>query len=98
MKPVTHRPGFQGEIMIRRIDALPANAAPAAKEPGPHMILAHSETGHHHVIENGAAERFIDQTNEFITYVRMLSPGELRHLRDWDTHETLTLEIGRAHV
>lgn len=39
----------QGDLMIRRIDKMPANATPVAAERGA-FIVAHSETGHNHVI------------------------------------------------
>lgn len=88
MKKVTTRPSFQGDLMIRRIDAVPAGLKTAVAERGVH-ILAHSETGHHHVIESRAADRFIDEANAFIAYLEVMEPTELKHLRDHDTHETL---------
>ena len=93
MKTVGYKPCFQGDLMIRRIDALPAGVKQIAAE-GEHHILAHSETGHHHVIESCSADRFIDQTNAFISHLRLLGDTELRHLREFDTHESYMLEAG----
>ena len=42
--------GAQGEIRMFRIDTIPADAKPLAKENG-QFIIGHSETGHHHVLE-----------------------------------------------
>ena len=93
MKKVTERPCFQGDLMIRRITCLPTGVKPTASEKGFH-ILAHSETGHHHVIESRAANRFIDEANQFISYLSVLSDAEVRHLRDFDTHGALEVEAG----
>jgi hypothetical protein len=97
MKKVTTRPSFQGDLMIRRIDAVPAGLKAAVAERGVH-ILAHSKTGHHHVIESWAADRFIDEANAFIAYLEVMEPTELKHLRDHDTHETLVLDPGAHEV
>lgn len=97
MKIVTHLPAFQGELMIRRIDAIPATAKSVAPENGRH-ILAHSESGHHHVIESRSAERFIDQINEFIAYLDVADETVLEHLRSFDTHEPHLLTPGKYEV
>ena len=99
MKTVTTRPSFQGDLMIRRIDAPPSNSdlALVAPEAG-NLVIAHSETGHHHVVEERAARLLIDKTNAFIGYLEVLSPTELRHLRDFDTHEPYALQPGWHEV
>lgn len=97
MKIVTNRPSFQGDICIRRIAALPNKLTPIKAENG-HYILAHSETGHHHVVLEHSAQAFIDQTNAFIAYLQVLESTELRHLRSFDTHEPLALGPGIYEV
>ena len=97
MKTVTNLPSFQGDLMIRRIDTLPKGLQPMAPEGGS-FILAHSETGHHHIVKERAAQAFIDQTNAFIAYLHVLEPTELEHLRSFDTHESLALEPGIYEV
>lgn len=94
---VTERPAFQGDVCIRRIAVIPANVAPAAAENGEHVV-AHSETGHHHVVAERAAQMLIDKTNAFITYLRVSEQTELRHLRDFDTHAPLTLPPGNYEI
>lgn len=95
---VTHRPSFQGDLMIRRIDTLPENLKAAQAEKDGTHILAHSETGHHHVIESRAADKLIDETNAFISYLRVMEPAEVVHLRDHDTHGSLALEPGLYEI
>lgn len=97
MKNVTERPSFQGDLCIRKVSDLP-NGLNAMKAEGGHFILAHSETGHHHVVMERSAQAFIDQTNAFIAYIKVLEPTELEHLRSFDTHEALHLEPGIYEV
>ena len=98
MKNVTNRPSFQGDLMIRRIDAMPKGVTKSTPDKNGRHIVAHSETGHHHVIESRAADRFIDATNAFIAYLNVASPTEIEHLRSFDTHEALHLEPGIYEV
>jgi hypothetical protein len=93
MKTVTDRISFQGDVGIRKIANLP-DGLTAAKATDGVYIIAHSETGHHHVVKERAAQLLIDKTNAFISYLNVLDECELEHLRDFDTHEPLTLEPG----
>ena len=97
MKTVTHRPSFQGDLMIRRVDNLPASLKPAIAVDGNH-IVAHSETGHHHVVKERAAQLLIDETNDFIAYLDVREPCDIEHLRSFDTHESYRLEPGYHEV
>lgn len=97
MKTVTERPSFQGDICIRRIDIIPAGLSATVAANGVH-ILAHSETGHHHVVRERAAQMLIDQTNAFIAYLDVAEPTVLEHLRSFDTHEPLLLRPGLYEV
>lgn len=97
MKTVTHLPSFQGDVMIRRIEKLPAGLVPAAAENGV-FVVAHSETGHHHVVKERAAQLLIDETNAFIAYLDVAEPCELEHLRSFDTHEPYRLEPGKYEI
>jgi len=97
MKTITERPSFQGDLCIRRIDNIPANAARQTGENG-HLVLAHSETGHHHVVAERSAQMFIDQANAFIAYLDVAEPCLLEHLREFDTHEPYYLEPGIYEV
>jgi len=91
MKTVTSRPVAQGDILIIPISEVPAGAEPATAENG-HYIVAHSETGHHHVIEMTRAEVFEAADDEFVAYVRSLGDGaEIVHKRDFHTHETVAI-------
>lgn len=87
----------QGDVLLRRIDKLPDNLVPAKAENGL-FVVAHSETGHHHVVKERSAQFLIDNTNAFIAYLQVAEPCELEHLRSFDTHEALALEPGLYEV
>lgn len=91
MKTITRLPGAQGDILIIPVASIPATAKPAKAENGV-FVVAHSETGHHHVIEKSRAEVYEAADDSFIAYVRTLGSGaEIEHKRDFHTHETIAL-------
>ena len=87
----------QGDVFFERIDSLPNGLELSKAELGAHVV-AHSETGHHHVIDSMSAQLFIDKTNAFIAYLNVLEPCELKHMRDFDTHEALAFKPGIYRV
>lgn len=99
MKTVTTI-GAQGDVMFKRVDRLP-KAARAVERKGP-LVVAHSETGHHHVIEDPFVKQFDVPGNPLVCYLQIGDGGQaiecggvdVVHQRPWDTHETLRL-IGK---
>lgn len=88
----------QGDILIVKIDALPKGAVEVPRENG-RLIVTHSETGHHHVMEAPTAtmHRLPDDImNCFLTVGG--EGADLEHLRPHDTHETIRFEPGVYHV
>lgn len=88
--------GAQGEIRIYRIDKVPAKVKPLTRENG-QLIIGHSETGHHHVLEAERVKVFeAEEAPEGmrILYALLESPGKLKHLRDFDTHAPHAFEPG----
>ena len=96
-KIVTNNPCFQGDLMIRRIGKFPNGLAPAKAENGVH-ILAHSETGHHHIVKERSAQLLIDKANAFIAYLDVAEECEIEHLRLFDTHDPITLPPGNYEI
>lgn len=96
-KYVTTRPVAQGDILIIPCDSVP-DGVKAATEEGGKFIIAHSETGHHHVIDRARAEVFEAADDAFVAYIRTLSSGaEITHERPFDTHETIALEPNKTY-
>ncbi len=75
---------FQGDVMLVKVDALPSDAKPAKTS-----VIAHSETGHHHVAERA---RVFTCDDGMTLYMRALGKSiDIVHQRPHDTHETLRL-------
>lgn len=83
----------QGDVMFKRITTLPEGLESAKAVNGKHVV-AHSETGHHHVIDSRNAQLLIDKTNEFIAYLKVSNDTAVEHERSFDTHESIMLEKG----
>ena len=93
----TTRPMAQGDILVIPITVIPTAVKPAVAE-GVHYIVAHSETGHNHVIDRARAEVYEAADDAFIAYVRTLGDGaEITHQRDFDTHETIALAPNQTY-
>ena len=91
----------QGEMLIRRVDGFNGTRKEMETENGK-FILAHSETGHHHVIDREHVQVFEQTENvpEGMGILQMIvnSPSEITHLRSTDTHEPLMLGEGLWEV
>lgn len=86
----------QGEISIRRVDAVPTHVKPLALEAGK-FIIGHSETGHHHVMDR--KDKTVFESTRAPDGMRVLyavldASSELVHERGHDTHETIAFEPG----
>jgi hypothetical protein len=68
------------------------------KPEGGKLIIAHSETGHHHCIDavrNKSAHLLIDETNALIGLLKVgETPADLEHLRSDHEHETFRISGG----
>lgn len=87
----------QGDVMFIRVESIPAEAIRAEEKDG-YFIVAHSETGHDHVLDSRNAQMLIDKTNEFIAYVKVSKETEVKHQRSFDTHESLLLTPGNYEI
>lgn len=89
----------QGDLFVRRIDALPEGLAALPAEDGQY-ILGHSETGHHHVVEARPDIRAFQSANDpFVLYLVVSNePVALTHLRGFDTHKPIHITPGNYEV
>lgn len=94
----------QGDVLFRRVNAVPANAMPT-KVVGRQLIIAHSETGHHHVMvldrkrgDDPAVEMFSSKDNPLLAWLKVNRPTTLEHHRPFDTHEPILFEPGIYEV
>ena len=91
----------QGDFVIVRVADIPENLIPAEPENN-QIIIAHSETGHNHVMERTHVEAFIDpKIKEIDLYEMFLSVKEatpITHLRSHDTHEPIMVPPGKYMI
>ena len=88
----------QGEVLFIQVDEFPLDKEEyqsATPENGM-LVVAHSETGHHHVIDRPKqADLLIGKVNKFIGRLIAKEDCEVKHLRSFDTHKTLNLPKGK---
>lgn len=88
----------QGDLLITKIEKLPAGVKTKAVKG--EVILAHSETGHHHAINAGPGiVEFIGSSNPLVSFMKVKKqPVELKHHRPFDTHESFEIGPGLYEV
>lgn len=89
----------QGDILIQRIAGLPKEAIKAQSENGK-FILAHSETGHSHVIAERPGVEYFTGPDPMVAYLKVIDSVEclLEHERSFDTHESILLKGGTYEI
>lgn len=88
----------QGEVLIRKVASLPAGVSQVRRDGD--AVIAHSETGHHHVVRDPQVAMFEVPNDPLICYL-MNETGaafEVTHLRSFDTHAPLLLDGGPGSV
>ena len=83
----------QGDFLITKIDKLPDNITAEKSEKG-NYVVAHSETGHNHVIAQDNVQFYAANDNEFVAYLKVEKTANIIHMRGFDTHETLRVDPG----
>jgi hypothetical protein len=93
MKRIAKRPAFQGDVLLKRVAQLPSDAKRQDRK-GP-IVVAHSETGHHHSIDDSGVVMY-ESTDPLVAYLVLegVTNCELVHHRGHDTHEALKLGGG----
>lgn len=79
-----------GEAML-----VPVSKIPAGAKQYDAFVIAHSETGHHHVLESNTKFEVIDKDELFI---RLFEPAKLVHKKTTDRHNTLIIQPGKYKV
>lgn len=88
------RLGFQGDVAFVRLARAPKRGAEIASG-AEGLVVAHSETGHHHVFEGEARMFEAVERDPLICYLRVDGDfGQVVHRRSFDTHEPLSLKKG----
>lgn len=83
----------QGDLLITKIDSLPENLKQVMPEDG-NIVVAHSETGHNHVVFSEDVTAYHAANDDFVMYLVVNKETELKHLRSFDTHESIKVREG----
>ncbi len=75
-----------GEVLLRPVDTIPTGGKVA---PQGDYILAHSETGHHHVLEG--TDFKVTEFDDGRVFLEVLRATKLVHQKTHDKHETIVL-------
>lgn len=95
-KPIiVKRQAAQGDVMFRRIDKLPDGVI---EKKGEACVVAHSETGHDHIVQDPKVVMFESPNDPLICYLVANSAFEVTHMRSFDTHAPLLLDGGNAAI
>ena len=103
MKHITFsKTAAQGDLLIRRIDSIPAKAKPVQPEKGVYVV-AHSETGHNHVIEAAPNVALLTTDDPMVSYLQVIEATDkaeavIEHLRSFDTHAPITIPPGNYEI
>lgn len=89
------RMAAQGDVIFRRLKALPDGVVDSTPKDG-RVVVAHSETGHHHLIDDPAARIFERvERDPLVCYLSIDGThADVVHHRSWDTHATIRLPKG----
>jgi hypothetical protein len=85
----------QGDLNIFKAPELPEGLELAKPEKNGVHIIAHSETGHHHVIS--ADDAMYYAIDEFCGYLKVIKDTVVKHLRSFDTHDSVKLNQGETY-
>ena len=91
-------PVAQGDVRLVPTTEIPEGLKKQNAQDGK-LVLAHSETGHHHALAVAPDVTVYDQ-DEFISYVENKSDNviELKHFRSFDTHAPIGIPPGKFRV
>ena len=90
------RQAAQGDVLIRKVDELPVRVT-KVKSNGK-LVIAHSETGHDHVVQDPNVVMYELPDNPLVCYLVAANPFEVIHQRAFDTHAPLLLDGGGEAV
>jgi hypothetical protein len=88
----------QGDILVTRVDSIPEEGLVKQKGTNGNHIVAHSETGHHHVVAERAVDLYQSSNDEFVMWLVVKEPTSLDHHRSFDTHAPISLDPGNYRI
>lgn len=93
MEPIRFKnQAAQGDVIFRRVKSIPKTAT-EKRFDGP-VVVAHSETGHHHAFAKQEGLTYYETRDPMVAYLRLESSAVLEHHRSFDTHAPYLFEAG----
>ena len=86
----------QGDLLITKIDSIPDDAVLDSVKGD--YVVAHSETGHNHVMATEHCEFYKAANDPFVLFLVVKNETPIRHLRNFDTHKTINVPPGKYRV
>jgi len=93
VKTINNQPCAQGDVLFVPVDELPRGLTREKTN-----VVAHSETGHHHIVKAPEGAYAFYRLDAMTAYLECEAPVEITHLRQFDTHETIQLGAGKYMV
>lgn len=87
----------QGDVLFKKIDTLPEGLKEEKAENGVYVI-AHSETGHNHIMKSKHVTLYANDNNPFVAYLVVDNTTTIGHMRGFDTHEPIQFDKGIYEV
>ena len=93
----------QGDVFFRPVGSIPTGKRAVDIDDGK-LIVTHSETGHHHVVDVDVIDgkpnviMYADGDNPLLAWLEVNRPATVKHLRSFDTHADITLPAGRYEI
>lgn len=89
----------QGDVLFIKVSAMPKNATVPCQSEHGQWIIAHSETGHHHVIDSPRAKVYEAADDAFTAWIKTGASGaDVTHKREFHTHDTISLEPNSTYM
>ena len=88
----------QGDIWFIKIDNVDVSGMIEVEPENGELIVTHSETGHHHVMEPTSAKMYRSANDLYDSILVIEKPTSLDHKRTFDTHESILFEPGNYKV
>ena len=82
----------QGELTITKLSRAPKKAGEPVTPINGKLIVGHSETGHHHVVDADCAT--LTRIDQFTALLNVIKPTKIDHLREFNTHPSIALQPG----
>ena len=84
----------QGDVYIMRVNMEIPKGAVEVQPVGDYIEVAHSETGHSHVMEKEKVKMYTLPDSIMNCLLVVNEPTALEHLREYDTHEPIMFDKG----